>query len=94
MSNRPLQPSFTSQFKKDVKRCVKAHLPMDELKDIMDRLIRRTPLEAKHKDHQLTGNNQGFRDCHIRPNWLLIYTTTATEITFTRTGTHAELFGK
>jgi mRNA interferase YafQ len=89
-----LQPSFTSQFKKDVKRCEKAHLPIDELKAVMERLIRCAALEAKHKDHQLTGNNKGFRDCHIRPDWLLIYMTTATEITFTRTGSHAELFGK
>ena len=94
MNPSPFLPAYTSQFKKDWKRCQKTQLPMDELQDVMERLIKRVPLEPKHKDHQLSGNNKDFRECHVRPDWLLAYMIQGNEITFTRTGSHAELFGK
>lgn len=94
MSQAPLQPAFTSQFKKDWKRCQKNHLPIGELRDVMEKLIKRIPLEPKHKDHQLSGNNKDFRECHVRPDWLLAYLIKSGEITFARTGSHAELFGR
>lgn len=93
MSQVPLQPAYTSQFKKDWKRCQKAHLPMSELQGVMEKLIRRVPLEARHKDHRLGGNNKDFRECHVRPDWLLAYMISGDDIVFTRTGSHAELFG-
>jgi mRNA interferase YafQ len=88
-----LQPAYTSQFKKDWKRCKKSHLPMRELQAAMDKLIHRIPLEAKFHDHQLGGNNKDFRECHVQPDWLLVYMITGPEISFVRTGSHAELFG-
>jgi mRNA interferase YafQ len=94
LSRAPLQSAYTSQFKKDWKRCQKAHLPMDELRAVMEKVIKRVPLEPKYKDHQLGGNNKDFRECHIRPDWLLAYMIKDGEITFTRTGGHAEWFGK
>lgn len=94
MSQAPFQPAYTSQFKKDWKRCQKAHLPIGELRDVMEKLIKRVPLEPKFKDHQLSGNNKDFRECHVRPDWLLAYMIKENQITFTRTGSHAELFGK
>ena len=93
MSKRPLQPAYASQFKKDWKRCTKSHLPMAELQAVMEKLISRVPLEAKFKDHQLGGNNKDFRECHVRPDWLLAYSVAGDVITFARTGRHAELFG-
>ena len=94
MSQAPLQAAYTSQFKKDWKRCQKAHQAMGALRDVVEKLIKRVPLEPKHKDHQLGGNNKDFRECHVRPAWLLAYMIKNGEITFTRTGSHAELFGK
>jgi len=94
LSQGLLQPAYTSQFKKDWKRCRKSHLPMDELQAVIEKLIKRVPLEPKFKDHQLGGNNKDFRECLVRPDWLLAYMVKGNEITFTRTGSHAELFGK
>lgn len=93
MSKHPLQPAYASQFKKDWKRCKKSHLPMAELQAVMEKLINRVPLEAKLKDHALGGNNKDFRECHVRPDWLLAYSVAGDVITFARTGSHAELFG-
>lgn len=93
MSKAPLQPAYSSQFKKDWKRCKKSHLPMSELQDVMENLINQVPLGPKFKDHALSGNNKDFRECHIRPDWLLVYSIDKGVISFTRTGSHAELFG-
>ena len=93
MSKPPLQPAYTSQFKKDWKRCKKSHLPMDDLRALMEKLINRLPLDVRFKDHALSGNNKGFRECHVHPDWLLAYSIAGDMITFARTGSHAELFG-
>ncbi len=93
MSKAPLQPAYASQFKKDWKRRKKSHLPMDDLKMVMEKLIHRIPLDAKFKDHALSGNNKDFRECHVQPDWLLAYSVAGDVITFARTGSHAELFG-
>ncbi len=74
--------------------CRKSHLPMEELQAVIEKLIKRVPLEPKLKDHQLNGNNKDFRECHIRPDWLLVYMVKNDEISLVRTGSHAELFGK
>ena len=93
MTKAPLQPAYSSQFKKDWKRCKKSHLPMNELQEVMENLINQVPLGAKFRDHGLTGNNKGFRECHVQPDWLLVYSIDENVISFTRTGSHAELFG-
>lgn len=68
---------------------------MSELQNVMENLINQVPLSPKFKDHALTGNNKDFRECHVRPDWLLVYSIDIDKgvISFTRTGSHAELFG-
>jgi len=82
----------TTQFKKDVKRAKKQGKNLDILKAVMERIAQRIPLERIYRDHVLVGNYKGRRECHLAPNWLLIYRTTAQEAIFERTGSHSELF--
>ena len=84
----------TSQFEKDVRRIVRRGLPIQELTMVIDILLEQTPLPEKYRDHPLVGNYSGFRECHIRPDWLLIYTIHAERLVLTcmRTGTHSDLF--
>jgi len=83
-----------SQFAKDYVKAYKAGKDLDKIDKIMFRLANQEPLEPKHKDHILTGNYKGHRECHITPDWLLIYKIDNENniITFVRTGTHSELF--
>ena len=64
------------------------------LEDDLDKLIREEPLETRHRDHALTGNYRGLRECHIQPDWLLIYAIDKGRLILTasRTGSHADLF--
>ncbi|MGE0670598.1 MAG: type II toxin-antitoxin system YafQ family toxin [Parachlamydiales bacterium] len=89
-----LIPLRSSQFKRDVKLAEKRGKKISLLKSIMTALVNELPLEAKHRDHKLTGNYKDHRECHIEPDWLLIYRITAKEIVFERTGTHSDLFKK
>ena len=84
----------TSQFKKDYKLAQKQGLDIKLLKDIVSKLANGETLPEKHRDHNLTGNWLGFRECHIRPDWLLIYRIDEDVLTLTlsRTGTHSDLF--
>lgn len=86
----------TSQFKKDYKLILKRHLDVNLLEDVVARLATGEPLPEKHRDHELTGNWAGHRECHILPDWLLIYRIedNVLVLTLTRTGTHSDLFGK
>ena len=86
--------SRTSQFKKDVKRAGKRGKDLAKLKVILDLLIDGDPLPAEYKDHPLRGEFAGSRDCHIGPDWILIYTLTdnGAHVCFERTGTHSDLF--
>lgn len=90
------KPCYQKQFEKDIKKAQKRNYEMEELKKIMSNLIKGIPLDLKYKDHQLTGNFNNCRECHIKPDWLLIYAINPDEnkITFIRTGTHADLFKK
>ena len=84
--------SFTLLFEKAVKRAKKRGYDMSKLADIV-RLLESGPLvEKRYKDHLLKGNYAGFRECHIAPDWLLIYLLTEDEVTLTDTGTHSDLF--
>jgi mRNA interferase YafQ len=89
-----LVPIRTAQFKRDVKLAEKRGKKMSLLKTIMTALVNEELLEVKYRDHKLTGNYKGHRECHIEPDWLLIYRVTAREIFFERTGTHSDLFKK
>ena len=84
----------TSQFKKDYKLAKRRGLDLNLLKDIISKLANGEPLDSKHKDHPLSGNWIGHRECHIQPDWLLIYRIEedVLVLTLTRTGTHSDLF--
>jgi mRNA interferase YafQ len=86
--------SRTSQFKKDVKLAGRRGKDMAKLKAVLELLIDGRPLSAELKDHPLRGNFAGSRDCHIEPDWVLIYTLSEknTHVRFERTGTHSDLF--
>lgn len=64
---------FTNQFKKDLKLAKKQNKNLDKLFEIIDILANGGTLDAKYRDHDLTGNYKGTRECHIEPDWLLIY---------------------
>lgn len=85
----------TRQFERDYKLIVKQGKDLTKLKRVMNKLVSEEPLEIKHHDHPLTGNWKGHRDCHLEPDWLLIYKVdrNAEEIIFIRTGRHSDLFG-
>ncbi len=86
----------TTQFKKDYKLAKKRHLDTDLLKDIITKLANGENLPDKYRDHALSGNWIGHRECHINPDWLLIYRyeDDVLVLTLARTGTHSDLFGK
>jgi mRNA interferase YafQ len=86
--------SRTNQFKKDVKRAEKRGKDLSKLKAALDLLIDGEPLPPEYRDHPLRGDFTGSRDCHIEPDWLLIYTLTEKggHVRFERTGTHSDLF--
>ena len=65
---------------------------MAELRTVMELLIAQKPVSEHHRDHELSGDWKGHRDCHIRSDWILIYRIAHDTITFERTGTHADLF--
>lgn len=87
-----LNPS--TKFKKDYKTCIRRHYDMNLLQSVINTLRIPEPLPAKNKDHGLGGNYVQCRECHILPDWLLIYRTDDEELYLIRTGTHADLFGK
>ena len=91
-----LELKKTAQFRKDLKRMVKRKLNIDLLDEIIQTLRERKPLDPKHRDHALTGDYSGFRECHILPDWLLIYLIDGKSIVLTtlRTGTHKEKGGR
>lgn len=84
----------TSQFRKDYKLAKKRGYDMSLLENVLQQLLDCKPLEEKHRDHALTGNYLGFRECHIQPDWLLIYAidNCTLILTASRTGTHSDLF--
>ncbi|MDW7798749.1 type II toxin-antitoxin system YafQ family toxin [Streptococcus canis] len=85
---------FTSAFKKSYKRIKKRGLDIRLLDDVIDKLRLGQALETKYRDHDLKGNFAGYRECHIKPDWLLIYLIEDDILTLTLidTGSHADLF--
>ena len=82
----------TKQFKKDVKRMRTRGKDLEKIKTLIDQLVAGKPLPAKNRDHKLGGNWIGRRDCHIEPDWILIYKLTENELLLERTGSHSDLF--
>lgn len=89
-----LTAQTTNQFKRDFKLMQKRGKDIEKIKTVMFKLQRQERLEPYYNDHKLTGDYEGHRDCHIEPDWMLIYRVdkAAQTITFTRTGSHADLF--
>ncbi|MEG0963304.1 MAG: type II toxin-antitoxin system YafQ family toxin [Lachnospiraceae bacterium] len=87
---------ITTQFKKDYKLAIKRGLKIDLLEQIVASLADGVALPDTNKDHALTGNWVGHRECHILPDWLLVYRIEGDVLVLTlaRTGTHSDLFGK
>ena len=81
-----------SQFKRDVKRMKKRGKDMDKFKKIIHMLINTEKLPIKNKDHQLKGTLKDCRECHIEPDWLLIYRIEGRVLCLIRTGSHSDLF--
>ena len=82
----------TSQFKQDVKRMEGRGKDMRLLKNVLSMLIIGEVLAAKYHDHALVGQYRGSRECHIEPDWLLLYEATEDELILIRTGSHSDLF--
>lgn len=87
---------WTTRFKKDYKLAMKRKLDIDLLDDIIRKLSRGEELPEMNRDHELAGRWGGYRECHIQPDWLLIYRIEddVLVLTLARTGTHSDLFGK
>ena len=87
---------FTNQFKKDLKLAKKQNKNLDKLFKVIDILANGGTLDAKYKDHNLTGNYSEARECHVEPDWLLIYERHGDVLVLMlyRLGSHSELFNK
>jgi mRNA interferase YafQ len=83
---------YTGQFKKDLKLMKKRHYDMEKLKELLRKLEKGLKLEPHYEDHPLQGNFSPARDCHISPDWILIYALIDDELRLIRTGTHSDLF--
>ena len=84
--------SQTTQFKKDIKKQIKRGKDPEKLTQIVKLLLDGKPLPESAKNHPLIGNWKGRWDCHVEPDWVLIYKKTDEEIRLERTGTHSDLF--
>ena len=87
-----LVPVYTKQFERDLKRCLKRKKRMEKLKLVAEALIEGQELDPIHRDHKLSGNFVGRRECHLESDWLLIYKMEEVRIIFERMGTHSDLF--
>ncbi|NBJ03091.1 type II toxin-antitoxin system YafQ family toxin [Lachnospiraceae bacterium] len=88
-----LKLNLTSQFKHDLKLCKKRNYNIDLLNAVVNTLRIPAALPPKNRDHALKGNYTGRRECHMSPDWLLIYRVSGNELYLDRTGTHTDLFG-
>ncbi len=84
----------TNKFDKDLVNASKTGKNLKKIKEIMIKLINKEPLDKKYRVHKLKGNYKGRHECHIEPDWLLIYKIDDDGILFERTGFHSELFSK
>ena len=87
-----LHPIYKRKFERDFKRVKKRGKDVEKLETVITDLVEEKPLDKKYLDHPLKGEYADCRECHIEPDWLLIYMVDGEEIIFIRTGTHADLF--
>jgi len=83
---------YTTQFKKDYKRLKKQNKDLSKLRTVIEKLSSGRSLGPSYRDHPLSGNWKDHRDCHIEPDWLLIYRITFEDLYLERTGIHSDLF--
>jgi mRNA interferase YafQ len=84
--------SQSAQFKKDIKRQIRQGKDQQKLVAVVELLLAGKPLPPRNQDHPLKGAWKGRRDCHIKPDWILLYRRTEDELRLERTGTHSDLF--
>lgn len=91
-----LRVQWTTQFKKDYKLAIRRGYNIEAIDQVIRLIANENPLPEKYCDHALSGNFKGFRECHIEPDWLLVYAIQKNVLTLTlfRTGTHSDLFNK
>jgi mRNA interferase YafQ len=82
----------TTQFKRDLKRIKKRGKDLNKLKEVVSAIAKSESLEERHRDHALSGKWSGSRDCHIEPDWILIYRVDGESLFLERTGSHSDLF--
>ena len=89
-----LELKTTSKFRREYKAMKKRGLDMSELEAVIDTLLAEKPLDRKYHDHDLHGQYEGYRECHVQPDWLLIYIIDKGQavLVAARTGTHSDLF--
>lgn len=87
-----LEISYRTQFKRELKLQGKRGKNLQKFLDIAEKLAKEEKLDPKHYNHKLSGNFRDRWECHIEPDWLLVYCKTKTEIIFERTGSHSDLF--
>ena len=89
-----LELILSNHFKKDLKLAKKRGYNLELLNEVVETLQKEEPLPEKNRDHSLTGDYVGFRECHIQPDWLLVYRVDGEELLLflSRTGTHSDLF--
>ncbi len=89
-----LEVISTTSFKKDLKRVQKRGKDLNKLMAVIELLRNQTPLPPKYKDHSLSGKYAGYRDCHIEPDWILVYRieNNQLQLILAYTGTHSDLF--
>ena len=83
---------YRNKFKKNLDQMIKRGKDPENIKLVLIALVNEQPLDPKQKDHPLTGNYKGFRDCHIEPDWVMIYRIKEDKLYLERTGTHSDLF--
>ncbi|MDR0944854.1 MAG: type II toxin-antitoxin system YafQ family toxin [Bifidobacteriaceae bacterium] len=89
-----LAVEYTTQLSRDLKKIAKRGLDLGKLTEVLNQLAAQKSLAPRHRDHALAGNYRGTRECHIEPDWLLIYSVSHTDLILAaiRTGSHADLF--
>jgi len=83
---------YSVQFKKDYKRIQKRGGDLKKLRAVIEKLVNEQELEEHYRDHPLQGQFAGARDCHLTPDWILIYAIVHDELRLIRMGTHSDLF--
>ncbi len=89
----PLTIRQSTRFRRDVKRLQRQGADLSILKRVIEILAAPEALDERYRDHALVGNWKGNRECHIKPDWLLVYRVELNELQLVRTGSHTELFG-